>query len=430
MVATGDKQRGLDQLFEELKRRYDDYRCVKCKNQPWPAWGGHTHVLRCSCGVEAWPNLESSKNWMKEKLADMIERQTGGGAIVIYNEETALARVQEAKAGGLFPQNATQPQMLMLAKAAVAYGLDPLFGELTLYQGKPYITIDGRRRLDADAGHHPSIRFRPLTADEVRYYWELDALKPRDVPIICVGVDDYGAESEAIGILLAHERDGNANTPQVQRPIEMSQKRAEMRWRKMAYGPHPLPDSVKDLMSTAEEFVEGSSRELDSTPIAAPASATRQPAPATEPKPKAHPQQTKRPPKNQDPDKFCQEHGRAWAVGEGGVLGHPIEGGGWHDKPSTPQDDPGAPEQETAAGGGGEPDKSRDDREPPQSMAGLQVRLERRDVNWDGFQARYLKMPWEEWAKLNGPTAVAMAWTRYLELEGAAELEKELLGQR
>ena len=355
----------------------------------------------------------------------MIERQTGGGAIVIYNEETALARVNEAKAGGMFPKDTTQPQMLMLAKAAVAYGLDPLFGELTLYMGKPYITIDGRRRLDAEAGHHPSIRFRPLNADELEYYRSVDAIQSRDVCLVCVGIDDYGAESEAIGILLASERDGNANTPQVKRPVEMTQKRAEMRWRKMAYGPHPLPESVKGIMSTAEEeFVEGSPRELNSTPIAAPASGNG--APATEPKPKAQRQQTKRPPKTQDPDKFCQEHGRAWAAGEGGVLGHPIEGGGWHDKPSRPPDLVGTPEQETAAGGGGEPDKSRDDREPPQSMAGLQVRLERRDINWDGFQANYLKMPWDEWEKLTGDAAVAKAWTRYLEVEGGAELEKEL----
>ena len=59
-------------------------------------------------------------------------------------------------------------------------------------------------------------------------------------------------------------------------------------------------------------------------------------------------------------------------------------------------------------------------------MAGLQVRLERRDINWDGFQANYLKMPWDEWKKLTGDATVAKAWTRYLEVEGGAVLEKEL----
>lgn len=408
----------LNALYEELKHRYDGYRCVKCRRQPWTCWGGKgnpTHVLRCSCGVEAWPNLESSKNWMREKLADMIQRQTGGGALAVYDQETALTRVQECKSGGLFPRDVTQEQLAMLAKATVAYGLDPMFQELTIYQGKPYITIDGRRRLDANAGHHPSIRFRPLNAEEVEYYRSVDALHPRDVALICVGTDEWGATSEAIGILLASEREGNANTPQVKRPIEMTQKRGEMRWRKMAYGPHPLPIGMEGIMGDDDSVVEGTARVLDATPISGPKAALAEQAEAqqTQNKPKAPRQQTKRTPKAQDPDKFCAEHQKGWAPGDGGVLGHPLDGGGWHDKPGTTQDSGGIPPEQTA-------DESvPSDERAPTTFVQLQSRLDSEQVGWDGFQLQYLGTSWELFTKGGG--TVAEAWSLYLEKTAAVD---------
>lgn len=351
----------------------------------------------------------------------MIERQAGGGAITVYDQETALARVQEGKTAGLFPQNVTTEQLGMLAKAAVAYGLDPLFGELTIYQGKPYISIEGRRRLDANAGHHPSIRFRPLNADEVEYYRSVDALAPRDVALICVGTDEYGATTEAIGILLASEREihqtsggrDNSATPQVKRPIEMTQKRAEMRWRKMQYGPHPLPAGMERIMGDDEPTVEGTSRVLDATPIAAPASGLG--APASDSKPKAKTQQTKRTPKAQDPDKFCSEHQKGWAPGEGGVLGHPLDGGGWHDKGSIPEESVDTPPEQTVPSEDG----------APTTFPALQARLDAEQVAWDGFQLQYLGTSWDLYTKGGG--TVSSAWSLYLEKTAdVAQLASEL----
>jgi len=428
VVQNRLSQLDLNALYEELKHRYDGYRCVKCKRQPWTCWGGKdnpTHVLRCSCGVGAWANLESSQNWMKEKVASLIERQGGGGALAVYDNETALARVQEGKTAGLFPQNVTTEQLGMLAKAAVAYGLDPLFGELIIYQGKPYITIEGRRRLDANAGHHPSIRYRPLTDDEERYYKSVDALNPRDVALVCIGTDEHGATIEAIGILLAEEREihgNNASTPQVKRPIEMVQKRGEMRYRKQAYGPHPLPEGMERIMGDDDSVVEGSSRVLDATPISGAKTALADKAEEQQKgdgTPKAPRQQTKRTPKAADPEKVCQEHGKGWALDGDGIQFHPIEGGARCEKGATPQENGVVPPEQT-------PEGADPSEEAPTTFAQLQSRLDSEQVAWDGFQLQYLGTSWKLYTEQGG--TVASAWSIYLEKTAAVDLlESELV---
>jgi hypothetical protein len=60
----------------------------------------------------------------------------------------------------------------MLAKIAVSYGLDPLMGELTAYQGRPYISIDGRYRKAMETGDFDGISTRPAIKEE-RVAWEI-----------------------------------------------------------------------------------------------------------------------------------------------------------------------------------------------------------------------------------------------------------------
>ena len=75
--------------------------------------------------------------------------------------------MQDAVNIGLFPSGdkMSGQQIENLAKLDVVYSLDPLMQEIMPYQGQPYITIIGRRRIDDRAGNHPSIRYRPMPTD-------------------------------------------------------------------------------------------------------------------------------------------------------------------------------------------------------------------------------------------------------------------------
>lgn len=50
------------------------------------------------------------------------------------------------KEAGIFAADLTPIQAAQLARISLAYGLDPFLGELTIYQGRPWVTIDGRIR--------------------------------------------------------------------------------------------------------------------------------------------------------------------------------------------------------------------------------------------------------------------------------------------
>ncbi len=172
----------------------------------------------------------------------MTQQEVGSTAIVQRDEASMRNRVQKAVAIGKFPSTTTPEQQLVLANVAWAYGLDPLMGELIPYHGHPYITIDGRRRLDNDAGHKPKVcKFRFLTDDEKAGYAEAGVLIAGDLAQICMFTTEWGDEFEAFGKCTVAERESRSSPIASANPIEMAQKRAEMRARKMAYGPVPRP---------------------------------------------------------------------------------------------------------------------------------------------------------------------------------------------
>lgn len=253
MATMGEKQEALNSLYTELKAQSHRKRCDKCKSDIWPAWNHGTWELRCKEGFN--PQWESKPDWQAEQLSKMLEKE----AKMTEPQDsttTMLARVTQAQNLGLFPQRGNQGQLVLMAKCAIAYGLDPLMQEIILYQGKPFITIDGRRRLDAKAGHHPSIRFRILTTEERDFYTEAEALAKGDLAHICILTTEHGNTVEAFGRVLSKQRDvkqkGADFIPTVQYTIEMSQKRAEARARRMAYGPCPRPELLDGLIVLEE----------------------------------------------------------------------------------------------------------------------------------------------------------------------------------
>lgn len=83
-------------------------------------------------------------------------------ALTIMSEEKMLERVGMSR----FPQDLTKPEKLLLARAAVTYGFDPLMGEITLYQGKPFVSIDGRYRKAQETNRLDGVESRPATKEE------------------------------------------------------------------------------------------------------------------------------------------------------------------------------------------------------------------------------------------------------------------------
>ena len=184
-------------------------------------------------------------------------------------EKEMMVNVQRALSIGLFPQNTSMEQQRVLAKVATAYGLDPLMGELIPYQGRPYITIAGRRRLDAAAGHRPGIKYRFLTPEEEEGFKKVGALSDGDLVQVCI-LSEAGREVEGYGRALESESKGNSILPLVSRRIEMAQKRAERRARETAYGPVPQPIALYDHIEVMQEgdeagVIEGTGQVVDET---------------------------------------------------------------------------------------------------------------------------------------------------------------------
>jgi hypothetical protein len=194
---------------------------------------------------------DSERGWRDFDLTTQKEVGIPGALAVPQTREAMLERANLTVKAGLWPQTMTPGQKALMVQVALAYGLDPLMGELVLYQGKPLVTINARRRKDVEAGHHPSIKFRFLTAEEHQGYLDAGANNEGDLVQVGILTTEWGNSVEGIGKVTKAERAiaspksrdprGLAHPIAADNPIEMCQKRAEARVRLMAYGPIPLP---------------------------------------------------------------------------------------------------------------------------------------------------------------------------------------------
>ena len=262
-----EEQIARDRLQEQLTAYAKDKECRTCGSRILVAWKDGTYKLRCKDGFT--PEIWKPAHYSKRRLIEMTQPSR-----LPATQETMLAHINESQSLGLFPDKATTPdQLALLAKVALAYQLDPWMGEIIPYQGKPYVTIAGRRRKDADAGHHTSFSFRSLTDEEERCYKKLGALAEGDVAGYCIATDvDTGATVEGFGRVLASEDagiSGNARNfvPVVMRKIEMAQKRQERRAREILYGPVARPAGLDNIEVFEEgDIVEGTARVIEDQP--------------------------------------------------------------------------------------------------------------------------------------------------------------------
>jgi len=138
-------------------------------------------------------------------------------------------RLQVAHSKGFGLQDATNEQLEQVYLLCQRYRLDPEL-HLTLYRGRPWVTIDGRVELAKRNPDYLDFRTRPLTKDE-KDAWDYAR---DDLVVECTIRCRSGATFQANGKVTAAERKGQ--TPAATHPQEMAVKRAFARTARLAFG--------------------------------------------------------------------------------------------------------------------------------------------------------------------------------------------------
>ena len=238
------------------------HRCGDCgSGLLMPVCGDH-YELRCR--KDPAHVTFTPKNWRNRHLYDTNLKRTVEVDIMTQQPVTELAQRElpntvegMIKRGELarWPQDMATAHKQAMAQVALAYGLDFLNDELIPYQGKPYITIKGRRRLDEEAGNRfTSIKWRKLTDEEHLWYTGADAIEEGDLNGFAVGILPDGSVFEGFGKVTKKERaeqaknGGGPRSPVVaNNPIEMFWNRSERRLREIAFGPVRRPTAVEAI---------------------------------------------------------------------------------------------------------------------------------------------------------------------------------------
>jgi len=138
-------------------------------------------------------------------------------------------RLQVAHSKGFGLQDATNEQLEQVYLLCQRYRLDPEL-HLTLFRGRPWVTIDGRVELAKRNADYLDFRTRPLSKDE-KDAWDYAR---DDLVVECTIRCRSGATFVANGKVTASERKGQ--TPAATHPQEMAVKRAFARTARLAFG--------------------------------------------------------------------------------------------------------------------------------------------------------------------------------------------------
>ena len=171
-----------------------------------------------------------------------------------------------------------------MCEVAISYGFDPIMQELMIYQGNPYVTINGRYRKAQETGQFDGMDSRPATESERKAcnakqgdflyrceVWRKDASHP----FVGWGRVLEKEIEKAIAQAKGHGRQEDA-LPIVKDPDRQAEKRAEaMGLRKAFSMPFPLQGWEEAQMAMAEvngktvdtktgEIVEGEFKDVPS----------------------------------------------------------------------------------------------------------------------------------------------------------------------
>jgi len=241
------------------------YSCGKCGSFLVIAWGGsiglNKYILQCSQDISHTGITRHDKKYEKEKKEAFSMEST---ALMTMTETEMIQRVEMAR----FPQDLTVADKKLLAQVAITYGFDPLMGEVTIYQGRPFVSIDGRYRKFQETGKLDGVETRPATKQE-REDWQIpegdyffrSEVYVKDASRPFVGWGWVRASETKPG---SRKLGDNTSTfkPIQNNPQRMAEKRAEAQALRKAF--HiPLP-STEDIGSP-EYDVESTAIEVDKT---------------------------------------------------------------------------------------------------------------------------------------------------------------------
>jgi len=233
--------------------------CGKCGAGLSIAWGGSTgyngYILRCSRDINH--DTTNTHDIEREQKIKQIKEATklDSKSLMVMDKNTMLERVNMAK----FPQDLTPQDKNVLVQVAITYGFDPLMGEVTIYQGKPFVSIDGRYRKAQETNMLDGVESRPANEQE-RKDWQI----PDGDYFFRSEVYVKGASHAFTGwgrVYVAEIVGGKGFKPVEKNPQRMAEKRAEAQALRKAF--HiPLPSSEDigspdyDVDTTAVEVKE------------------------------------------------------------------------------------------------------------------------------------------------------------------------------
>src|SRR5215831_9994519 len=166
----------------------------------------------------------------------MMTLDTTNGTALARMDPPALTdqqlrrRLQVAHSPGFGLESATKQQLEQVYLLCQRYRLDPEL-HLTLYRGRPWVTIDGRVELAKRNPDYLDFRTRPLDKDE-KDAWDYAR---DDLVVECTIRCRSGATFVANGKVTAAERKVE-KTPAATHPQEMAVKRAFARTARLAFG--------------------------------------------------------------------------------------------------------------------------------------------------------------------------------------------------
>jgi len=251
-------------MITEAELSHDDmkqaeakgYLCPKCQGKLTVAWGGahgvNGWILRCSDITHTGMTRHDKKYENEKKESFSMDSKS----LMTMDEDTMLQRVEMAR----FPQQLDTQGKLMLAKVAITYGFDPLMGEVMIYQGRPFVSIDGRYRMAQETGNLDGVESRPANKQE-REDWEI----PAGDYFFRAEVYVKGASRPFVGwgrVRTDEQGKSKGFAPIDTNPQRMAEKRAEAQALRKAF--HiPLP-SAEDI-GTAEDMPAAKVRVVDVT---------------------------------------------------------------------------------------------------------------------------------------------------------------------
>lgn len=259
--------------YEDMQRLAATHRCT-CGAKLTVAWGGvfgvDGFILRCAADIDHDMITAHSKekDWYDNLKRGVFKMDSN--SLTMMTQEKMLERIKQVK----FPKDLSVKEEQMLAEVARSYGLDPLMGELSIYQGRAYVQIDGRYRKAQETNELDGVDTRPATQKE-RIAWDI----PDGDYFFRAEIYRKGASRAFVGwgrvrkdeIEKAEKGKGADFLPLATNPQRMAEKRAEAQGlRKAFHIPLPSAEDISPLggETTMPDYdIEGEAVELDDVPV-------------------------------------------------------------------------------------------------------------------------------------------------------------------